>query len=34
MMLDLLFAALTLGFFAVSVVLVLALGRLHEEVKP
>ena len=34
MRLDLLFVALTLGFFAASVVLVLALGRLHEEVKP
>jgi hypothetical protein len=33
-MLDLLLVALTLGFFAVSVALVLALDRLHEEGKP
>ena len=33
-MLDFLLVALTLGLFAASVVLVLALGRLHEEVKP
>jgi hypothetical protein len=31
---DLLFVALTLGFFAASVLLVLALGRLNEEPKP
>ena len=33
-MLDFLLVALTLGFFAASVALVLALGRLHEERKP
>jgi hypothetical protein len=31
---DLLLVALTVGFFAASVVLMLALGRLHEEIKP
>ena len=33
-MLDFLLVALTLGFLAASVVLVLALGQLHEETKP
>jgi hypothetical protein len=32
-MFDLILVALTLGFFAASILLVLGLGRLHEEDK-
>ncbi len=31
---DFILMALTLGFFAASMLLVLALGRLHDEARP